>query len=816
MRLKLLFLLNSLLLLCGLHAKAQSMERQFRVFNASDGLADNSAQSIVCTKTGRMVVTTIGHINFYDGMTFSHIDPVKANNYPLPNYRGHYHPYFDRYHHLWLKNKRCVTCLDLTTERFVSNVDSVFKELGMNDKVLDMFTDDDGCVWMVHGNKIYSTELKKDFPVDTSMNLQDIIEYDNKELLQFYENGEVVSYNLKTGKQLYRIRAYDESKVRTYYRTSLVRRYDDMLYQIRDGEQESILLSFDVKKRQWETLMTCPYKLNNLVKHDSIIYMASEYGYWMYYLDSKKTNLVQELTLTDGHKLLTDVNTIEFDRQGGMWIGTESRGLLYAKPFTSPFKVYNWSDQQALDYYSMMEQRPHPPTEYQGESVNSVFRDSRGWTWVCTRTGLLLYETENGKPRVFTRTDGLLNDVIHAAIEDDNGNIWVSTSYGISQLVFKDRKFMVINSYNHTDNVPSESFGNGRVMKLDDGTIVMEALDHVVAFQPADFHPYAYNDFKFYPKLIDLMVNGNKVLAGTKLDGNLILERAISRTREVNVNYYHNSLLFLFSGLNYFRPFQTYFRYRIPELDEKWRVVSYFNSNGMVDEQGVLHLQLAGLQPGEYHIEVQVSMHPDVWIQEPLVWLLRVNEPWWRTSGVYVSLGVIILILLALNLLLFNRNVRLKMRRNAGERDVIRQLHHLISRCDSISGEKFSLEKDSQTDTGSAQVFSEQYMEYMQLMLKVIPYMKMHPSRLTIHQLCEVGGIKDVQFLKLVSQHMMKKPYELALRLRLQQAADLLLETDKPVEDVAEECGFASPNYFVAKFFRLYGLTPVEYRSSEN
>ena len=41
---------------------------------ASDGLADNSAQTIKCTFSGRMTITTLGNINFYDGANFSHIN----------------------------------------------------------------------------------------------------------------------------------------------------------------------------------------------------------------------------------------------------------------------------------------------------------------------------------------------------------------------------------------------------------------------------------------------------------------------------------------------------------------------------------------------------------------------------------------------------------------------------------------------------------------------------------------------------------------------------------------------------------------------
>ena len=55
--------------------------RIFRNYTAANGLADNGAQTILCTKTGRLVITTAGQINFYDGASFSYIDPLDENTY---------------------------------------------------------------------------------------------------------------------------------------------------------------------------------------------------------------------------------------------------------------------------------------------------------------------------------------------------------------------------------------------------------------------------------------------------------------------------------------------------------------------------------------------------------------------------------------------------------------------------------------------------------------------------------------------------------------------------------------------------------------
>ena len=140
-------------------------ERVFYSYDASDGLADNSAQSILCTRTGRMLISTIGHINFYDGDTFVHIDPEEENIFPLPKYKGHYHLYFDKHHHLWVKDQRQVTCVDLTMERFVTNVGDILKELGMKEPVEDLFADINNHLWLLSGNILYGLDDKTEISV---------------------------------------------------------------------------------------------------------------------------------------------------------------------------------------------------------------------------------------------------------------------------------------------------------------------------------------------------------------------------------------------------------------------------------------------------------------------------------------------------------------------------------------------------------------------------------------------------------------------------------------------------------------------------
>ena len=188
-------MVTAMMLLVCMTIHAERMERVFFSYDASHGLADNSAQTIKCTKTGRMLITTIGHVNFYDGASFMHIDPTEENDFPLPKYTGHYHIYFDSQHHLWVKDKYKVTCVDLMKERFIVNVDSVIKRMGMKEKVEDLFGDTGNNVWFMSGEKLYCPEKEKVIPLAHKEELHDIDIYDEHILLQFFASGVVSAYN---------------------------------------------------------------------------------------------------------------------------------------------------------------------------------------------------------------------------------------------------------------------------------------------------------------------------------------------------------------------------------------------------------------------------------------------------------------------------------------------------------------------------------------------------------------------------------------------------------------------------------------------
>ena len=806
-----------MLLLVALTAglQAQADEPRFYVYNATNGLADNSAQTIYCTKTGRLVITTMGQINFFDGNNFTYIDPSRENTYHLSNYTGNYHLYFDRFHHLWLKDTHSVTCVNLTTERFVDSVDDVLEEFGCQDKVTDLFVDQTNIPWLLTAKGLYNVETKQTYPVQGGKNLQDMELCGERYLLLFYDTGLTEVTDLDSGKKIYSGQPYGDAEAKTYSSSSVVRPVGNTVYQIRNGQNTGILMRFDIERQAWKTILKTPYYLSNIAEKDSVLYVPSAYGYFTYDLHTEELTHYRELTMATGQKLLTDINMMAFDKQGGLWVGTEKRGLLYARPYATPFKVYGWESRRALDLASMMESQPESQTTFRGRKSNCVYQDSRGWIWVGTSTGLHLYKSEaDNLPTVYTKADGLLNNVIHTIIEDDAHNIWVGTSYGISCLVFKDNKMRYMNSYSQWDNIPAESFVNGKAMRLADGSIAMQMLDHVIEFNPARMKTINKSvNYEIYPKLVRVMVNGNNLHQGEKLDGKVILEKAIPRTSEINLSYYQNSVTLTFSALNYFRPQQTYYRVRIGGLDDTWRVMTTSNSGGKVDSRGNLHLPMPALQPGTYTVEVQTSMIPDEWDSEPYAWIINVNEPWWRTAGVMVLYGLLLLALLGVNAYYFMKNLGMRTKRNLQEQGIVRQVLNFAEHCGKEDAVLLEPVPDEYGVDEQAIHQNDLTPEFIAMMEKIIPkVIKKNSEKMTMRDLSAAAEMELQPFYQLVLGNIFKSHRPLAKSMMLKKAVKMLTMTEKDLEQIAKECGFVSTNYFIGIFYHQYRMTPEIYR----
>ena len=155
-------LLYPVLLICFLAClPANALPYVFSRLDASDGLSDNQVQHILQLPDGRMVFTTLGNINLYDGMRFHYIHRNDSDVYAIDGYHGHYHVYVGDHERLWVKDYGKAWCLDLRHERYLKQPEQVFSETGIREKVNDLFVDSEKGLWLVSSKGIWETRKKR-------------------------------------------------------------------------------------------------------------------------------------------------------------------------------------------------------------------------------------------------------------------------------------------------------------------------------------------------------------------------------------------------------------------------------------------------------------------------------------------------------------------------------------------------------------------------------------------------------------------------------------------------------------------------------
>lgn len=85
-------------------------------------------------------------------------------------------------------------------------------------------------------------------------------------------------------------------------------------------------------------------------------------------------------------------------------------------------------------------------------------------------------------------------------------------------------------------------------------------------------------------------------------------------------------------------------------------------------------------------------------------------------------------------------------------------------------------------------------------------------ARVSLVELARACGLSRSYFAHAFKATTGVAPHQWLTRRRIEEAKDLLLKTSKPVEDIAEDCGFVDQSHFTRTFSRGVGMTPARWR----
>lgn len=98
-------------------------------------------------------------------------------------------------------------------------------------------------------------------------------------------------------------------------------------------------------------------------------------------------------------------------------------------------------------------------------------------------------------------------------------------------------------------------------------------------------------------------------------------------------------------------------------------------------------------------------------------------------------------------------------------------------------------------------------------LIKAIDYINNHyREKITMEQLCEASGVTKQYLCRLFRNELNTRPMEYVVKRKIQASKELLQNSDKSIEDIAEEVGFCSSSYYNKVFKRYESITASKFR----
>lgn len=111
----------------------------------------------------------------------------------------------------------------------------------------------------------------------------------------------------------------------------------------------------------------------------------------------------------------------------------------------------------------------------------------------------------------------------------------------------------------------------------------------------------------------------------------------------------------------------------------------------------------------------------------------------------------------------------------------------------------------------------QKYFEdpYSDKLVDVVKFMKTNlHHQIKLAQVADIACMTEQSFCRFFKKRVKKNFSQFLNELRISQARELLIQTDKTVNDIAYLCGFKSCSHFCYVFKGQSGQSPVQYKSS--
>ncbi len=291
------------------------------------------------------------------------------------------------------------------------------------------------------------------------------------------------------------------------------------------------------------------------------------------------------------------------DSEKNMWICTQN-GLSLYDSLTSSFRAYHFPD----------------------DDIGAIYKDKAGYIWVGSNTkGLFLCNKDGTILRTYDMSNVLPSNRIHAITQDNNGDIWFSSNFGLSRL---NPEIQSIRNYSKEDGLQGNQFYQQSFLKTRKGELFFGGYNGFNSFYPDslkdnDFVPHVYiTDFQIFNKPVSYGVPGGQ------------FQTSISEAKEIRLNWTQSVFSFSFTAINYTDPKKNQYAYRMEGFEKAW---NYTDASRR-------YVTYTNLNPGEYTFRVKASNNDGLWNENGTSLKIIILPPWWKTWW-FELIGISVIIL---------------------------------------------------------------------------------------------------------------------------------------------------------------------------
>ncbi|MGF1924002.1 MAG: ATP-binding protein, partial [Bacteroidia bacterium] len=304
------------------------------------------------------------------------------------------------------------------------------------------------------------------------------------------------------------------------------------------------------------------------------------------------------------------------DVQNNLWVGTQN-GLNYYQSKTKTFKRFV----KAAD-----------PNTLSNNSVTTLMKDSKDRLWIGTEAGLNYYHTITNKFYALNEKAQLTDDIIRSIVEDDHGDIWVSTDNGLYKLHFKqfnlpfNERDITITHYDAKDGLASNQFSTNASIKLASGELLFGGINGLSSFFPDKI---SINKMKPKVAFTDFLIRNKNVPIDSSESP---LKQSITFAKRIKLSHDEGYITIKFAALNFVNPDKNQYAYKMEGIrGDDWHY------SGTQREANYTNLL-----PGTYTFMVKAANNDGVWNEEPISIQIVVLPPWWQTW--WAILGYVLIV----------------------------------------------------------------------------------------------------------------------------------------------------------------------------